>query len=245
MTTSSTLQDVCIVTGGSSGNGLGIVRAFLHSNYRVLSIDVKNFSDSIDIIQYQGDVRDQLLMDKVFEKALSFNPRKICLINNAGISLGPAEDPIERWQKTIDVNLTAPFKWCHKYSELVKNKSILMGSIINIGSLATIMGFPENSAYQASKTGILGITRAFAYDLGKFGVTVNCISPGYILTNMTKQSFDDPIKNEQRKKHTLLGRWGNTSDIGNAAVFLCSDKASYITGINLPVDGGWSIKGLI
>jgi len=238
-------KDICIVTGGSSGNGLGIVKAFLGAGYKVISVDVLSFPESLDVIHYLGDVRDRVLINTIFDKALSLNPRKLCLVNNAGISMESDKDPVERWLKTIEINLTAPFNWSQRYAELVKNKSFPMGSIINIGSLATVMGFPDNPSYQAAKSGILGLTRAFAYDLGEFGMTVNCISPGYIATNMTKQSFDDPIRNEQRRGHTLLGRWGNADDIGNAAVFLCSDNSSYITGINLPVDGGWSVKGLI
>ena len=238
-------KDICIVTGGSSGNGLGIVKAFLGAGYRVISVDISSFPESLDVIHYVGDVRDQALINMVLDKALSLNPRKLCLVNNAGISMGPDNDPVERWRNTIDINLTAPFNWCQRYAELVKNKSLLMGSIINIGSLAAVMGFPDNPSYQAAKSGIMGLTRAYAFDLGEYGITVNCISPGYIPTNMTKQSFEDPIKNQQRRNHTLLGRWGSAADIGNAAVFLCSDSSSYITGINLPVDGGWSIKGLI
>lgn len=238
-------KDVCIVTGGSGGNGLGIVKALLSAGYRVITVDVSRFSESLDVFHYIGDVSDQVLMNEIFDKALSLNPSKLCLVNNAGISIGSDKDPVERWQKTIEINLTAPFNWCQQYAELVRKKSFPRGAIINIGSLATIMGFPDNPSYQAAKSGVMGLTRAFAYDLGEYGITVNCISPGYIPTNMTKNSFDDPVKNKQRAMHTLLGRWGSADDIGNAAVFLCSNEAAYITGINLPVDGGWSVKGLI
>ena len=107
------------------------------------------------------------------------------------------------------------------------------------------MGFPRNPAYQASKAGVLGLTRAFAYDLGKFGVRSNCVSPGYIHTAMTDGSFNNPALNATRRSHTLLDRWGQPKDVANAVAFLCDPNSSYITGINLPVDGGWLICGLI
>jgi gluconate 5-dehydrogenase len=107
------------------------------------------------------------------------------------------------------------------------------------------LGFPKNPAYQASKAGALGLTRSFAYDLGKLGIRVNCVSPGYIHTAMTDRSFRDPELNLARRRHTLLDRWGLPEDVANGVAFLCDPGSSYITGINLPVDGGWLVCGLI
>ena len=95
------------------------------------------------------------------------------------------------------------------------------------------------------KAGVLGLTRSFAYDLGRYGIRVNCVSPGYIQTAMTEKSYNTPILNASRRKHTLLGRWGQPQDVAKAVAFLCGQASSYITGINLPVDGGWLACGLI
>ena len=135
--------------------------------------------------------------------------------------------------------------WSNYFLENVINKKIVKGGILFIGSLATKMGFPQNPSYQASKCGLAGLTQSFAYDLGEYGIRVNCISPGYIKTNMTKKSYGDKKLSSARKKHMLLKRWGEPDDIANIVSFLCNDKSSYITGTNLPVDGGWMINGLI
>ena len=94
------------------------------------------------------------------------------------------------------------------------------------------------------RSGVLGLTRAFAFDLGSKGIRVNCVSPGYIATAMTERSYNDPAMNAARRRHMLLGRWGQPEDVSNAVAFLCTPESSYITGINLPVDGGWSVCGL-
>ena len=89
------------------------------------------------------------------------------------------------------------------------------GGIIFLGSLATTMGFPENPSYQAAKCGIVGLTQSFAYDLGKYGIRANCVSPGYIKTNMTKKSYNDERLNKERLSHMLIKRWGEPEDVSN------------------------------
>jgi len=122
---------------------------------------------------------------------------------------------------------------------------ITSGGIVFIGSLATQLGFPRNPAYQASKSGVLGLARSFAYDLGPKGIRSNCVSPGYIATAMTEKSYGDPAMNADRRRQTLLDRWGQPEDVANVVAFLCSPASAYVTGTNLFVDGGWSCKGLI
>ena len=122
---------------------------------------------------------------------------------------------------------------------------ITEGGIVFIGSLATTMAFPNNAAYQASKSGVLGLARSFAFDLGRYGIRSNCVSPGYIATAMTSNSYNSPELNAARRKHTLLDRWGQPEDVANGVAFLCEPSSAYITGINLPIDGGWMVCGLI
>ena len=141
------------------------------------------------------------------------------------------------WRDTLYNNLTVSYNWATSCD--------ISRSITFVGSLATILGFPNNPAYHASKAGLLGLMRSLAYDLGSKGVRVNCVSPGYIEAPMTAESYADPGKRELRTKHTLLGRWGKPEEIANVVAFLCSDKASYITGQNIVVDGGWSCRGLM
>jgi NAD(P)-dependent dehydrogenase (short-subunit alcohol dehydrogenase family) len=233
-----------IVTGAAAGNGLAISMKLRERGHLVVGVDRAPIPDGACDVPLQGDVLDPAIIDRAFAQALEAGPLAF-LINNAGITTPgfPQLDPV--WQQTIDINLTAPFRWARRFGELVVSGAITDGGIIFIGSLATTMGFPNNAAYQASKSGVLGLARSFAFDLGRYGIRSNCVSPGYIATAMTKSSYNTPELNAARRKHTLLDRWGQPEDVANAVAFLCDASSTYITGINLPVDGGWMVCGLI
>ena len=118
------------------------------------------------------------------------------------------------------------------------------GSIINITSLGAELGFPGNPSYVASKGGLKQLGKAMAVDLAQYNIRVNNVCPGYFKTDMTRKSYNDPHLREARNKRIMLGRWGNPSDLVGPCIFLASEAASYITGIDLLVDGGWVAKGL-
>lgn len=235
----------CIVTGAAAGNGLAIARKLREKGHYVVGVDRAVIPDGVVDDPIAGDVLDEAIITAAFSQALVHARGEVHLINNAGITRPDFPQPDPVWQSTIDVNLTAPFRWSRCFAGLATEGRIGEGGIVFIGSLATQLGFPRNPAYQASKAGVLGLTRAFAYDLGGLGVRVNCVSPGYIHTAMTERSFNDPALNASRRRHTLLGRWGDPEDVANAVAFLCDPASNYITGINLPVDGGWMACGLI
>jgi NAD(P)-dependent dehydrogenase (short-subunit alcohol dehydrogenase family) len=235
----------CIVTGAAAGNGLAIARCLQEHGHRVVAIDRTPVPEEIGTIRIQGDVLDDAVMAAAFDQSLAEANADVCLINNAGITLPGTPQSDTDWVQTLNVNLGAPFRWTRAYATHVETKRIRQGAVVFIGSLATLRGFPGNPAYQAAKSGVLGLTRAFAVDLGRFGIRVNCLSPGYIRTAMTERSFSDPQLNEARRKHTLLDRWGRPEDVAAAVAFLCGPSAAYITGINLPVDGGWLARGLV
>jgi NAD(P)-dependent dehydrogenase (short-subunit alcohol dehydrogenase family) len=238
-------ESACIITGAANGNGLAIAKAFINSGCITYTIDITPLKENINSIHFIGDICDSKILDLVFSRIKIKGIKSLFLINNAGISIVDNIDIMDKWNKTLGINLTAAFSWSMKFFDFIKTYQISEAAIINIGSLATMMGFPDNPAYQVSKAGILGLTRALAYDFANYKIRVNCISPGYIHTNMTKLSFNDNVKYNQRLRQTLLKRWGEPEDICGPVLFLCSDFASYITGINLPVDGGWSINGLV
>jgi NAD(P)-dependent dehydrogenase (short-subunit alcohol dehydrogenase family) len=238
-------MSVCIVTGAAAGNGLAISRGLRAAAHHVVGIDRISIPESAVDFALRGDVLDNTTMSEAFAHALSRAEGSVHLINNAGITCPEFPQSDHSWEKTLDINLTAPFRWSREFAKEVFAGQITDGSIIYIGSLATERGFPKNPAYHAAKSGALGLTRAFARDLGCHGIRVNCISPGYIRTAMTEGSFNDPTLNAARRRHTLLNRWGEPNDVANAVVFLCDSASSYITGINLPIDGGWLVNGLI
>jgi gluconate 5-dehydrogenase len=237
-------MSAAIVTGAAAGNGLAIAARLRAARHFVVALDRAFIPRQAADCALIGDVLDAALMTDAFNHACAAADGAVFLVNNAGITRPGLPQPDEAWDSTLGVNLTAPFRWAREFSNRVAAGEFREGGIVFIGSLATQLGFPENPAYQASKSGVLGLTRSFAYDLGSKGIRVNCVSPGYIATAMTERSYNDPATNASRRRHMLLGRWGQPEDVANAVAFLCSPDSSYITGINLPVDGGWTACGL-
>jgi NAD(P)-dependent dehydrogenase (short-subunit alcohol dehydrogenase family) len=182
------------------------------------------------------------------QEILDWTGRLDVLVNNAGISLpqpgsaAPDADSEAYWRRTLAVNLDVPFQLIRAAAEPMKNQG--GGSIINITSLNSELAFPDNPAYMASKGGLRQLTRSFALDLAPHHIRVNNIGPGYLHTAMTDGSYNDPERHRQRAERVPLGRWGQPEDLQGAAVFLASDAAAYVTGVDLYVDGGWLIKGL-
>ena len=164
------------------------------------------------------------------------------LVNNAGINMKKefTEVTDEDFQRIITTNLSAVFAMSREVvKEMLKKGS---GSIINISSMAAQYGLPKVIAYSASKTAIDGLTRAMAVELSPKGIRVNAIAPGFIYSEMTAKALDsDPERKAKVFSRTPMGIMGQPVDIGEAAYFLASDAAKYITGVVLPVDGGNSI----
>ena len=236
-----------LITGAANGNGLAIQKAFSKAGAKVLVID-KKFKNKrlnkkmLKIIEL--NMLDENFFIELKKNLSNLNIKKIdILVNNAGITLPNNFMTYKHndWNKTIELNLSLPFK-LSQYVGIHYMKS--SGSIINITSLASMFGFPNNPAYVASKSGLRGLTTSLAYDLSSKKIRVNAIAPGYVKTNMTKISWSKLNLRKERNSRILLKRWGKPKDVANLALFLGSDLAGYITGQNICVDGGWSIKGL-
>ncbi len=244
----SVAGQVVVVTGAARGNGRAIAEGFLARGARVVFADV-----SSDVAAAAGrraralavvcDVTDEAAVERLVKAALEWGRRIDTLVNNAGVSLAPA-DPYDTraWDLTLAINLTAPFKLCRLVAGSMARRGA--GSIINVTSLGAERGFPRNPSYQAAKAGLAQLTRAMALDFGPSGVRVNNLCPGYIRTDMTKNSYADPKLRRQRAERTLLKRWGESADLVGPCLFLASKAASYITGSDLVVDGGWLAQGL-
>ncbi len=245
---------ISIVTGAAGGNGKSISEALLRSGSTVIMIDilkkelsknVKKFqNENLPAIEYYCDITDKkqiLELGKYIKK--KFGKLDI-LVNNAGISLPQSSlDYSEKlWEKTYNINVKAPFFLSQECAKIMKLKK--SGIIINITSINAEFAFPDNPSYQASKAGLKQLTKSLALDLAKFGIRVNNVGPGYFHTAMTKKSWNNIKRRKIITSNTILGRWGEPKDLEGIIIFLSSDASSYITGQDIYIDGGWSVKGI-
>jgi NAD(P)-dependent dehydrogenase (short-subunit alcohol dehydrogenase family) len=161
------------------------------------------------------------------------------LINNAGVNLRKlvTDFTYQEWRYVLDTNLTGAFLMCRSFVPHMQGTGY--GRILNMTSIMSHVSLPERIAYSSSKAGLLGLTRALALELAADGITVVGISPGPFATEMNMPLINDPVKNAQFLQSIPVGRWGRVEDIGALARFLCSQEASFITGTDIVIDGGW------
>jgi NAD(P)-dependent dehydrogenase (short-subunit alcohol dehydrogenase family) len=236
---------VIIVTGAGRGNGAAIAAGLARAGAYVYGLDLRYDSTEISYHPNVCDVTDETAVERLVESIVRDRGRIDGLVNNAGISL-PAADCYSRdhFLTTLSVNTLAPFRLGWMVAQVMKRPDGDGGSIVNVTSLGAHLGFPDNPTYQASKAALRQITRALAVDFGARGVRVNNLCPGYIVTAMTHTSHTDPATNAARSERMILDRWGRPEDLVGPCQFLLSDASRYVTGIDLPVDGGWLAKGL-
>lgn len=244
---------IALVTGGSRGIGKGIVQAFAregakvafvyHSNSAAADELVKELElDQREVIAFQADVKSKSAAAEVVAKVIEKWGRIDILVNNAGVIRDGllATMSEEDWNTVIQTNLNSVFNYTQAVTRPMMSQR--SGRMINMSSVASEMGNQGQTNYAASKGGINGFTKCLATELGRRGITVNAIAPGFIETDMTEAvrgAAEDTIK-----KMIPLRRLGRPDDIANTAVFLASDEAGYITGQVIEVDGGLTLGGI-
>jgi NAD(P)-dependent dehydrogenase (short-subunit alcohol dehydrogenase family) len=217
---------VAVVTGGASGIGAATVKLLERCGARVEALDLKSGCD----------VTDEKQVRSAFERVGAFD----ILVNSAGraVRKPAAELSGEEWDQVLDLNLKATFM-CSR-NALAPMKSRGGGSIVN---LASIMGFSggifPNASYQASKGGVVNLTRALALEWAQDNIRVNAVAPTFVRTDLTVPIFSNPDVLKQVMRHTPLGRLPEPEEIAAAIVYLCSPAARCITGVTLPVDSGY------
>jgi NAD(P)-dependent dehydrogenase (short-subunit alcohol dehydrogenase family) len=237
---------LALVTGAGSGIGEGIARAFAAEGARVIVADV-NEAGAQRVAGEIGaaaravrlDVTDRASVDALAAALAAGDGPVSILVNNAGIiRRTKMEEPTARadWDATLAVNLDGPFVVTTAFrDQLVATK----GAVITIGSIQSFVALPNSAAYSASKGGVRMLTKALAIELSPLGVRVNAIGPGMIATPLNARARENPDYMKNFKGRIPLGRLGEPADIAGAAVFLASDLARYVTGVTLPVDGGF------
>jgi NAD(P)-dependent dehydrogenase (short-subunit alcohol dehydrogenase family) len=231
-----------LVTGASRGIGAAIARGLAAAGATVFGISRSGTAPQ-GVAAIACDLSDDAAIPRAFGEISKLGDRLDVLVNAAGISLpAGSKDELQRFRDTLATDLTGVYATILAAYPLLKKAG--GGSIVNVTSINSIRGFPGNPGYVAAKAGLAGLTRALATDFAVDGIRVNALAPGYVATEMTAASFADPAMHEDRRRHTMLGRWGNPEDLVGAAVFLASSASAYVTGQELFVDGGWTTKGL-
>ncbi|HEY0279112.1 MAG TPA: SDR family oxidoreductase [Solirubrobacterales bacterium] len=230
---------VAIVTGGCSGIGFAIVERFVEEGSTVYALDLKRHETELpSSVEYrQGDVAAASVWDELVAEVTAVHGRIDVLVNNAGI--GGAESVTELteevWHRTIDVNQKGV--WLGMRAVIPGMVDAGGGSIVNMASICGVVARPGILAYHAAKGAVILMTRNAAVTYAPDAVRVNAISPGFIRTPMNE--VQDPEINRAFIAGTPLGHPGRPIDIANGAVYLAGDEARFVTGANLPIDGGY------
>ncbi len=245
---------VAIVTGGSRGIGRAVSKTFAREGAKTVVNYVQNAAEAEKVVKdieaaggiavaVRADVAHREEARKLVEAAVAKYGTVDILVNNAGVLMGGTilDTTEEEWDRCLAVNLKGPFNTMQAAAkEMVRHRS---GKIINVSSISGLLGAPKGEvAYGSSKAGLNAMTAIAALDLGEYGINVNCIAPGWTVTEMvinragSKDAFDQLVATKSQQ--AILGRVGDPQDIANAVLFLASDDSSFITGQVIVVDGG-------
>lgn len=236
-------QKTALVTGGTRGIGKSIVIQLLEAGCQVLVTGTKAKLDpefSHSRLQFlQLDLENESSLQNFLVQLNQVHCIDI-LINNAGINIVEAIDELnpKNWEKVIRVNLTGPTLITKSVAQKMKKAGY--GRIVNISSIWGIHSREKRSAYSASKSGILGLTRANALDLARYGILVNAVCPGFTNTELT-HSILPAEEQKQLANKVPLGRFAETDEVAKLVLFLCSETNTYMTGQTLVIDGGYTI----
>jgi NAD(P)-dependent dehydrogenase (short-subunit alcohol dehydrogenase family) len=245
---------VVLLTGAAGGIGRALAQGFWEAGSIVLPVVRQAKVDWGTTLPGQAtstwrplvcDLAQPNAARELVDLALAAGGGRVdVLINNAGITLAAGNDQFaEQLRREVHrINFEIPYALCGLFAPLMAEQG--GGAIINVTSINAELAFPANPAYVTSKAALRLLTKSVARDFGARGVRANNLCPGYIKTRMTATSQADPALNEERRSRTMLGRWGKPEDLVGPALFLASDAARYITGLDLYVDGGWSAMGL-
>ncbi len=235
-----------IITGGASGIGWATAKLFSERGDRVTILDLNGSSEAANRLgtKHRGidvDITDENSVTNLFETISKID----VLVNNAGIGdshFATFDQDIEQFRRVLDIHVSGSFLMARQAGLIMKDAG--GGSIINMSSIAGIVGLPRRNAYGAAKAGIAMLTRNLACEWATHNIRVNAVAPGYVGTDLVQTLVDSgKIDIEAIKKRSPQGRLLEPSEIAEAIVFLASSAASAITGVTLSVDGGWAAFG--
>lgn len=241
-----------MVTGANTGIGQGIALAIGRAGGNVIAVGRSSMEETETLFRQSSAISGSI-SHKSMDFGAKVDPKMMLdeawdehgpihgLVNNAGIiRRADALDFTEKdWDEVMDINLKTVFFLSQTFARRVLQVSEKKGKIVNIASMLSFQGGIRVASYTASKSGVMGLTRLLACEWAEKGINVNAIAPGYVETNNTKALRQDPDRSAQILGRIPAGRWGEPSDIGDAAVFLLAAASDYMHGTTIPVDGGW------
>ena len=241
-----------VITGASKGLGKAMALALGDAGAKLalVSRNKEQLQDVAAEARKLGTVAEVFVADVTDEGQVSrladdvtakLGPVQI-LINNAGINIRKpsTEFTLADWRAVMDTNLTSVFLVCRAFVPRMKGQGY--GRILNLTSIMSHVAIAGRTAYAASKSGLLGFTKALALELVADKITVNGISPGPFATELNKPILENPEANAQFLSKIPLGRWGKVEEVGQLALYLCSEDAGFITGTDILIDGGWTAQ---
>jgi NAD(P)-dependent dehydrogenase (short-subunit alcohol dehydrogenase family) len=240
-------RKVAVITGAAQGIGKQTAAVLNDMDWSVALLDLQPIDTSIygSALSLAGDITDESFVQSAAKQTIEKFGRVDALVNNAGISCitSALQTSAEMYRKVIDVNLVAPFLLAKAFGGLMVKAG--SGSVVNVASVAGLQGVADRSAYNASKHGLIGLTRTLAVEWGAKGVRVNAVCPGWVKTEMDhKDQAGGSYSDSDITDHVPMGRFAKPDDIAQAIAWLCDDsKSGFVNGISLPVDGGWTADG--
>ena len=240
-------RKVAVITGAAQGIGKQTAAVLNDLGWSVVLLDLQSIDTSmyVSALSLAGDITDEIFVQSAARQTIDTFGRVDALVNNAGISCitSALETSAEMYRKVIDVNLVAPFLLAKAFGGLMVKAG--SGSVVNVASVAGLQGVADRSAYNASKHGLIGLTRTLAVEWGAKGVRVNAVCPGWVKTEMDhKDQAGGSYSDSDITDHVPMGRFAKPDDIAQSIAWLCDDsKSGFVNGISLPVDGGWTADG--
>jgi len=243
---------VAVITGASKGLGKAMALALAGAGARLalVSRNRAQLETTAEAVRALGaeaevfvaDITDEQQVKQLEAAVIGRFGKVQILINNAGINVRkPATDfTLAEWKQVMDTNVTGAFLMCRAFVPPMKGQGY--GRILNLTSIMSHVAIAGRTAYAASKSGLLGFTRALALELAPEQITVNGISPGPFATEMNTPLMQNPELNREFISKIPLGRWGRVEEVGQLAVYLCSDDAGFVTGTDILMDGGWTAQ---
>jgi len=238
-------RPVAAITGAAQGIGQRIAEVLADAGFALALLDRQEITGFPDAVTVVGDVTSEADV-AAFAGAVNERYGRVdVLVNNAGIAcISPADEtPAGLWRQVVDVNLTGPFLLCQAFGRQMLAAG--SGSIVNIASVAGLFGIADRAAYNASKHGLIGLTRTLAVEWGGRGVRVNAVCPGWVKTPMDEASQGEgAYGDDDIVDHVPLGRFATPDDVAQAVSFLADPaRSAFVNGVTLSVDGGWAADG--